>query len=134
MIGAISNERLMRILNATPQQHEAIDRILAGKPEAAPEPPRGPLLMRVKGRKRTSADALQAAGVVALTKTQMAAALQISVRTLNGMMAREEIAYFKIGRRLVRFRAEEALARMSETCGRGEARKRAVGGLGVVDG
>jgi hypothetical protein len=45
----------------------------------------------------------------------MAAALQISVRSLNGMMARREIGYFKIGSRLVRFRMEDALKRMSET-------------------
>ena len=57
---------------------------------------------------------LQARGVVALTKAQMAASLQISVRSLNGMMARGDISYFKIGR-LVRFRVEEALKRMSET-------------------
>ena len=57
---------------------------------------------------------LQACGVVALTKAQMAAALQISVRSVNGMMARGEISYFKIGR-LVRFRIEDALKRMSET-------------------
>jgi hypothetical protein len=57
---------------------------------------------------------LAVAGVVALTKAQMAAALQISVRSLNGMMARGEISFFKIGRKLVRFRVEEALARMSE--------------------
>ncbi len=57
----------------------------------------------------------QAIGVLALTKTQMAAALQISVRSLNGMMARGDIAYFKIGPRLVRFRVEDALKRMGET-------------------
>jgi hypothetical protein len=70
-------------------------------------------------KRRTSArplmaDELQAAGVVCLTKTQMAAALQISVRSLNGMMSRGDIAFFRIGRRLVRFRIEEALKRMSE--------------------
>ena len=54
------------------------------------------------------------AEVVCLTKTQMAAALQISVRSLNGMMGRGEIAYFKIGSRLVRFHLEEALKRMNE--------------------
>jgi hypothetical protein len=45
----------------------------------------------------------------------MAAALQVSVRSLNGMMARGEISFFKIGERLVRFRVEDALKRMSET-------------------
>jgi hypothetical protein len=58
---------------------------------------------------------LRASGVVALTKTQMAAALQISVRSLKGMMHRGEIAYFKIGTDLVRFPVEEAMKRMSET-------------------
>lgn len=54
-------------------------------------------------------------GVVGLTKAQMAGALQISVRTLNGMMARGEIAYWRIGGRLVRFRVEDAVRRMNET-------------------
>ena len=57
---------------------------------------------------------LQARGVVCLTKTQMAAALQISVRSLNGMMSRGDVAFFRLGPRLVRFRTEEALKRMSE--------------------
>ncbi len=48
MNGPTSNDRLLRFLSATPEQQAAIDRILAGKPEAAPEPPRGPLLLRVK--------------------------------------------------------------------------------------
>ncbi len=71
----------------------------------------------VRGQKEApgSLSELQARGVVALTKAQMAAALQISVRSLNGMMARGEVAYFQIGSRLVRFRIEDALKRMSET-------------------
>ncbi len=52
---------------------------------------------------------------VCLTKQQMASALQISVRSLNGMMARGEISFFRIGVRLVRFRIEDALERMRET-------------------
>ncbi len=71
----------------------------------------------VRGQKESpgSLSELQARGVVALTKAQMAASLQISVRSLNGMMARGEVAYFQIGSRLVRFRIEDALKRMSET-------------------
>jgi len=53
--------------------------------------------------------------VVCLTKKQMAEALQVSVRTVNGMMARGDIAYFRIGRRLIRFSVEEAIKRMNET-------------------
>jgi excisionase family DNA binding protein len=45
----------------------------------------------------------------------MAAALQVSTRTITEMMRRGEISYFKIGSKLVRFRVEEALKRMSET-------------------
>jgi excisionase family DNA binding protein len=54
------------------------------------------------------------AGVVCLTKTQMAAALQVCPRTITEMMRRGEISYFKIGD-LVRFRVEDALVRMRET-------------------
>ena len=46
-----SNERLLRFLGATAEQQAAIDRILSGQacldPMAA-QPPKGPLLMRVK--------------------------------------------------------------------------------------
>jgi len=40
-----SNDRLMRFLQATPAQQEAIDRILAGQMPAAATTPTGPLLM-----------------------------------------------------------------------------------------
>jgi excisionase family DNA binding protein len=39
------NERLMRFLQATPEQQSAIDRILEGKPEAETKPRTGPLLL-----------------------------------------------------------------------------------------
>ncbi len=42
-----SNERLMRILQASPEQLTAIDRVLAGTLEPAQPERRGPLLMRV---------------------------------------------------------------------------------------
>jgi hypothetical protein len=45
----------------------------------------------------------------------MAGAMQVSVRCLNGMMARGEISYLKINGRIVRFRPEDALRRLSET-------------------
>jgi hypothetical protein len=52
---------------------------------------------------------------VGLTKAQMAGALQISVRSLNGMMARGEISFWRITPRLVRFRIEDAVKRMNDT-------------------
>jgi hypothetical protein len=54
------------------------------------------------------------AEVVGLTKVQMAAALQVCPRTITEMMRRGEIAYFKIGPRLVRFHIDEAVKRMRE--------------------
>jgi len=45
MTGGNPNERLLRFLQATPEQQTAIDRILEGRMEPAPEPPRGPLLL-----------------------------------------------------------------------------------------
>lgn len=68
----------------------------------------------MKRRKQKSIGELQAAGVVGLTKGQMAAALQMSVRSLTAMMQRGEISFWKIGR-LVRFPIEEAVKRMNET-------------------
>jgi excisionase family DNA binding protein len=53
--------------------------------------------------------------VVFLTKTQMAAALQVCPRTVTEMMRRGELPYYRIGRRLVRFRIEDAVKRMNET-------------------
>ena len=47
MSAAISNERLMRILQASPEQLAAIDRVLDGTTEPARPERRGPLLMRV---------------------------------------------------------------------------------------
>jgi excisionase family DNA binding protein len=69
----------------------------------------------VKRRDQQSIGELQAKGVVALTKKQMAAALQVCPRTITEMMRRGEIAYYRIGRRLVRFRIEDAFKCMSET-------------------
>ncbi len=53
-------------------------------------------------------------GVVGLTKAQMAGVIQISVRSLNGMIARGEISYWQIGKRIKRFSIEEAIKRMNE--------------------
>ena len=48
MNGAMSNERLLRFLSATPEQQAAVDRILEGKVTPEPQAPKGPLLLRVK--------------------------------------------------------------------------------------
>ena len=40
--------RLLRILTASAEQLAGIDRILEGKAESVPEPPKGPLLMMIK--------------------------------------------------------------------------------------
>ncbi|HOF71960.1 MAG TPA: helix-turn-helix domain-containing protein [Verrucomicrobiota bacterium] len=96
MNGATSNERLMRFLSATPEQQEAIDRILAGKPEAAPEPPRGPLLMRVKdaaillGVHRTTMWRLVKAG--RLETVELLGSLRVRRADVEGIAAGKAVA------------------------------------------
>ena len=51
MNGSNSNERMLRFLQATPEQQAAIDRILEGRlalQPPAPEASKGPLLMMIK--------------------------------------------------------------------------------------
>ena len=45
MIPAISNERLLKFLHATPEQQSAIDRVLANDLPVTPPRPVGPLLV-----------------------------------------------------------------------------------------
>ena len=49
------------------------------------------------------------------TKAEMAEMLQVSLRTITEMMSRGELAYLKIGGRLVRFRLEDVERRLNET-------------------
>ena len=58
---------------------------------------------------------LRALGVVAVTKAQMAAAIQVCPRTITEMMRRGEIAYYRIGKKLIRFRIEDAIEQMNKT-------------------
>ena len=69
-----------------------------------------------------SVDELRARGVVALTKAQMAAALQVTYRTVTEMIRRREIPFFRIGGKHVRIRLEEAL-RLMEARGKAEILK-----------
>ena len=63
-------------------------------------------------RSVASLDELKALGVVVVTKGQIAAAFQVSERTITKMMGRKEIPFFRLGERLVRFRVEEAIKHM----------------------
>ena len=56
----------------------------------------------------------QLAAVLLFTKAQMAAMLQISIRCLTDMMKRGEVGFLRLNGRLVRFRAEDVLRRLSE--------------------
>ena len=64
-----------------------------------------------------SLDELKARGVVVVTKAQVAAAFQVSERTITKMMGRKEIPFFRLGERLVRFRVEEAIKHMEAAGG-----------------
>jgi excisionase family DNA binding protein len=62
-------------------------------------------------------DELKARGVAVVTKAQIAAAFQVSERTITKMMGRKEIPFFRLGERLVRFRVEEAIKHMEGRAG-----------------
>ena len=64
-----------------------------------------------------SLDELKARGVAVVTKAQVAAAFQVSERTITKMMGRQEIPFFRLGERLVRFRVEEAIKHMEAQAG-----------------
>ncbi len=76
-----------------------------------------------RGLRGESVEELRARGVMALTKAQVAAALQVTYRTITEMIRRGEISCFRVGKRLVRIRIEEALRVMEArgeravTCG-----------------
>ena len=55
---------------------------------------------------------MAARGVLALTKAQVAVALQVTYRTVTAMIQRGEIRCFRIGGRYVRIRIEEAIRQM----------------------
>jgi len=59
-----------------------------------------------------SVEALAARGVVVLTQAQIAVALQVSYRTISEMRRRGEISCFRVGKKLLRFRIEEAIKLM----------------------
>ncbi len=69
----------------------------------------------MRTRAQLKVEELRRAGVLALTERQMAAALQISVFSLQGMMERGEIAFYRIGKRIVRFPIGEAVRQMEAT-------------------
>lgn len=50
------------------------------------------------------------------TKPEIAKLLKVSIRTITEMMNRGEIAYLKIGNRLVRFRLEDVQRSVAEAC------------------
>jgi len=54
------------------------------------------------------------AEVMLFTKPQMAAMLQISVRTLNNLMQQGDVSYVRIKGKLVRFSAEDVIQRLKE--------------------
>jgi excisionase family DNA binding protein len=50
------------------------------------------------------------------TKPEIAKLMKVSIRTVTEMMNRGEIAYLKIGERLVRFRLEDVQRCLSAKC------------------
>jgi excisionase family DNA binding protein len=50
-----------------------------------------------------------------LTKAQMAAVLQVSVRTITAMMSRREIPFLRLRGRFIRFRPEDVQRHLNKT-------------------
>lgn len=70
---------------------------------------------RTQTRREKIVGALPPSGAVFLTKAQMAALLQVSVRCITDMMKRGELPYLKLRGGFVRFRLDDVHRRFSET-------------------
>ncbi len=98
--GLSSEQRLLKLLQASPEQQAAIDRVLEGRlaHEPRPEPPKGPLLMRVK-------DAAALLGVHRATIWRLVKARRLeTVELLGSLRVRRADIEGLVGSR----RAEEA--------------------------
>ena len=93
------NERLLRFLQATPEQQAAIDRVLEGR--LAPPPP-APVAPAV-------------AAESFITKAEAAKRLNRDVRTLTTWMRRGLIPYYKIAHTVV-FKWSEVEKQLAATC------------------
>jgi excisionase family DNA binding protein len=60
-----------------------------------------------RARTHATTDPIPTDPGVLLSKSQLAALLQVSTRTVDSLMARRQIAYLKIGRKIVRFRLQD---------------------------
>lgn len=98
------NERLMRFLQATPEQQAAIDRILAG------EFPLDALALRAPGPRAPSAEAEPF-----ITKAEAAKRLNRDVRTITTWMRVGLIPYYKVAHTVV-FKWSEVEKQLAATC------------------
>jgi hypothetical protein len=93
------NERLLRFLIATPEQQEAIDRILSGQVSLDPIAPPGTAVV---------AEAF-------ITKAELAKRLHRNVRTMTTWMRRGLIPYYRIEHTVV-FKWSEVEKQLAATC------------------
>lgn len=94
-----SNERLLRFLQATPEQQALIDRILEGR--QPPQPPAAP------------APAVVAEGFI--TKAETAKRLNRDVRTITTWMRRGLVPYYRIAHSVM-FKWSEVEKQLAATC------------------
>ena len=100
MTDRISRDLLVRILQATPEQQAAIERVLDGKPEApAPVPP-------------TAAPA-DVEGFIG--KAEAAKLLGVELQTLDRWLRAGRIPFYRVNHS-VRLRWSEVQAHLGETC------------------
>ena len=100
-----TDERLMKLLQATPEQQAAIDRILEGKAE---DGGRGTEV----GGQKTQVGGQRAevgGGDVMLTKRELAARLKTTLRTVENWQRARLLPYVKIGGKAVLFHWPEVV-------------------------
>jgi len=95
-----TEERLVKLLQSSPDQRTAIDRILAG--ELAPTPPSPPVVAPVP------AEAF-------IGKVEAARLLGVKPRTLNKWLRTGRIPFYRVGHS-VRLRWSEVQGFLEETC------------------
>ena len=93
------NERLMRFLQASPEQQAAIDRILEGR--LAPQPPAPPV------------PAVEAESFI--TKAEAAKRLNRDVRTVTTWMRKGLLPYYRIAHSVM-FKWSEVEKQLAATC------------------
>ena len=107
MSGGISNDTLMRFLQATAEQQGLIERVLRGE-RLVPAPPGAGVAAAITASAPVAPEAY-------ITKAEAAERLKKDVRTVTSWMRQGLVPYYKIGRAVV-FKWSEVEKQLAVTC------------------